>query len=698
MKRVHHFSMTVIALAISGIYGSAVAADDTQVNEELMQYITFKNSLSLSIGNWSDTRMHEGIFDGMRDDGSYGSLDISVIKRDDDTGVWTTFTARNLGLDTAEFSGSYEKQGDWGVGLSYSQIPRYNQFIVNTDLQGIGTQTQTVTPAAAPGAGTDHLLEMRRDATSVTLFKKFKKDMEFRLRFKNEEKSGDRQWGLRGYPTFGATGGAYPSFVAEPIDSTTQQLDAAVSYGGEKLKISGGYYGSWYDNKNTRLDVIGTAGGYSEMSLPPDNLAHQIYVKGNYMFTQTTRGLFKLSYTHAEQDDDFISTNNNGVAAWAPQPTLGSSLKGEVNTTEAMLGVTARPMMKLSVVAKLNYWDRQDKTPVRIDGQNTAGTVFYHNNPFSNTKTSAMVEGTYRLADGYSVTGGLDYLHRERDFDSAIDPTTEFFSPYRTKVNETTYRLGVRRGLSATLNGSLTYSHGKRDGSSYIDGETGWNNITPIHIADRDRDMWRLMLDWVPNEAVGVQFTYSDASDDYPDSATQQGGLRNADATMWALDADYAINDDWKLVGWYSHDTNESLQTGINGGVLYRAMLDSKGESIGLGLRGQPTENLEVGFNVQWTKTTGSYQQNTTTALPGGTIAPPDIENKLGRLNLYGSYRVDKHSSVRVDLIREEWKTNDWTWTYNDGTSFSYVNGNTQIVNPADQTANFVGVRYTYTF
>ncbi len=696
MKRVHQYSMTVIALAVSSVCGTLALAED---DDEISQYITPENYVTLGAGNWSDTRLHEGIYDGMRDDGSYGSIDASVTQRDDDTGIWKTFSLRNLGMDNVEASGSYEKQGDWGVGFSYSQTPRYNQVIVNTGLQGLGTETQTITPTAAPGAGTDYLLEMRRDATSVTVFKKFSKMLEGRVHFKNEEKEGDRQWGVRNYPTFGATGGSYPAFVVEPIDSTTRQLDALLSYAGKKLKLSGGYYGSWYDNSNTRVDVIGTAGGYTEMSLPPDNSAHQAYVQGNFQFTPMTRGLFKLAYTHAEQDDSFISTNNNGVAAWAPQPTVGSSLQGEVNTTEAMVGVTSRPTKALSLVAKINYWDRQDETPVRIDGQNTAGTVFYHNNPFSNSKTWALVEGTYRLQDGFSVTGGLDYLKRKREFDSSnIDPTVEFFSPYRTDVKETTYRIGVRRSLSETLNGSLRYSHGKRDGSSYIDAEAGWNNITPLHIADRDRDMWKLMLDWNPSEALGVQFGYSDASDEYPSEAGMEGGVRDSSAKVASLDVTYLINDDWRFIGWYARDTTELFQQGERSGDLYEAHLDAKGVAIGLGLRGQVTDNLSLGANLEWIRSDSSYQQDTTTALPAGTVSLPDIENKLGRLNLYADYTVNKHSSVRVDLIREEWKTDDWTWAFSDDSAFSYLNENTQITNPQEQKASFVGVRYTYTF
>jgi MtrB/PioB family decaheme-associated outer membrane protein len=686
-----HFQLSVIAAALLAAFGTPAFAEGDEVKE----LVSPDSSVSVSVGNWSKDRMHEGMYDGMRDNGTYVGIDADIRKRDDASGTWTNLSARNLGKDNAEISGSYEKQGDWGIGLGYSQTPRYNPVIINTGLQGIGTERQTITPVATPGAGTNRLLEMRRDAASLDLFKIFSDQWNLSIKFKNEEKNGDRQWGVRTYPTLNSTVGSYPAFIAEPINSTTQQLDATLSFSGEKLSLTGGYYGSWYNNHNNRLDVIGTAAGVTEMSLPPDNQAHQGYIQGTYQLSPSTRGNFRAAYTHATQNDPFMSTTNNGVAAWAPTATVGSSLQGVVNTTDVMASLTARPIKQLSLVAKLNYLDRNDKTSVRVDSQSGL-----HNNPFSYTKTSGTVEGTYRLQAGYSVKGGIDYTDTKREFDSQINTATEFFSPYRTKLKETTYRVAAVRSLTDTLNGSVGYSFSKRTGSSYLPAEggpsAGFDIITPIHVADRERDKWKLALDWSPTEALGLQFNFADAQDKYPDNSALPSGVRKGAAQFWGVDATYTLNDNWQVNGWYSYDINKIRQIYFEDQATTN--LKEKADTFGFGVKGKVTGKLDIGMNFEWMKTNAEFNEVTSVARQAGTVALPSIETKIARLNLYGIYTLDKRSNIRVDVITEDWKSNDWTWAFSNGSAYSYLTENTQVINPKNQSGAFIGARYAYKF
>ena len=685
----HHFPLTTLAAALLSVSAQTVLAAE---DENFTRLATPESSISIGIGHWSDNRIHEGMYDGMWEDGLYGSVDASINKRDDASGTWTKLRAQNLGLDTVELGASYEKQGDWGVGIDYSQTPRQNPVVVNTGLQGIGTQRQTITPVT-PGSGTNYYMDVQRNATSLNVFKRFSQALEFRLNFRNEEKNGDRQYGVRSYPTFGSSSGSYPAFVSEPIDSTTRQLDALLNYSSGKLQLTGGYYGSWYNNHNTRLDVIGTAGGSTEMSLPPDNEAHQGYLKGNYAFTPTTQGMFKVAYTHATQNDPFMSVNNNNVASWAPKATVGSSLQGEVNTLEAMVGLTAKPIQNLSLLANLRYWDKEDDTPVRVDA--SSGTTNYHNNPFQHTKTSGKIEGTYRLQGGYSVTAGVDYEHQKRDISDLIVKTAELFVPYRSELDEWTYRIDLRRSLSERLNGSVGYSYSTRDGSAYdaVNTSVDSGTITPFYIADRDRSKLKLALDWTPIDPLGIQFSFSSAQDKYPVDGVREDGVRKGTAQLFSVDANYALNDSWQVNAWYSHDTNKIDQVGpLAPSGEWDANLDGKGDSVGIGLSGKATAKLNVGANIDWIRTHNKYEQI-------GSVTPlPDINNKITRLGLYGAYAIQKNASIRLDLVREVWKTDDWTWAFSDGSPFSYANEGTMVINDLNQTSTFVGLRYNYKF
>jgi hypothetical protein len=83
----------------------------------------------------------------------------------------------------------------------------------------------------------------------------------------------------------------------------------------------------------------------------------------------------------------------------------------------------------------------------------------------------------------------------------------------------------------------------------------------------------------------------------------------------------------------------------------------------------------------------------------------PDITNKLARLKLFGVYELQKSSELRLDLIYERWETDDWTWTFADGSPFIYgadvpapaVDGTTVITKPK-QVSTFIGGRYIYRF
>lgn len=688
------FALSALSVALLSSYAQMSAAAD-----DLAEFIKpDSSSISIGVGRWSDQRMQQGKFDGMRDKGTYGTIDGSYLKRDDATGTWTSLYLENFGLDTAEFGARYEKQGDWGVNLDYSQIKREHPFTINTGLRGIGSQTQTITNVV-PGAGQDVTLDLRREGTTISGFKRLSPELEFRINFKNEEKEGNRQWGVRAYSLLGcgssktAGCGALltpPSFVAEPINSTTRQLDAVLNYQDKKLSVTGGYYGSWYNNKNTRLDVnYGT--GRAEMSLPPDNQAHQLYVRANYIFTPTTRGLFKLAYTHATQNDPFIATMNNNVATWAPLASAGGSLDGVVNTTDMLMSITARPMPKLSMRGELSYYDRNDKTQVRIVDRSNG-----RNNPFRFTNSKAKLEGDYRLSEIYSVKAGVDLFHQRRTISSEIVKTADLWVPYRSSVDEKTYRIDLRRSMSEELSGSIGYSYATRTGSKYDDVNVGVDSatITPIYIADRQRDKLKFALDWAATNDFGMQASLAYTKDNYPVRGERKDGVREGKSQIFSLDANLAMNDNWKAKAWYSLETIRTSLTGpINGVTDWVEDARDQGESLGLGIDGKVSDSLTLGAKFDVTLSRGDFTQT-----PSSTSPLPAVANRETKLHLFADYALQKNASIRVDLISEKYKTDDWQWRFRTGAPFSYATEGTRVTNNPDQSATFVGVRYNYKF
>ncbi|HJV28573.1 MAG TPA: MtrB/PioB family decaheme-associated outer membrane protein [Aromatoleum sp.] len=706
------FRLSALATALLAIYGPA-AADDA----EIRQLSEPDSSVSVGVGHWNDDRFQQGMYDGMRSRGFYGLIDADIRKRDEATGTWYTFEGERLGLDTRRFRGEVLQQGNIGASVSYSRIDRDSPLQINTGLQGIGHENQTISGTGANALPhRDVSLGVQRDLLQAGFYKNLMRDVDLKVSFKNEEKDGTRNWGM----------GSNPYFLVEPIDSTTRQLDVTVEYTGERLQLAGGYAGSWYGNHDSL--VMATIKGQAQpgnvstpnptpLTLPLDNEAHQFFINAGYSFTPSTRATLKLQRSVATQDENLPTWNlaaPNNRFVDAPR-----SLDGKIVNSLVELGLTSRATSDLTLNGSLRYYDSDDRTPISgFVGSNTTHVATVHDTPFSYTTKTGKFEASYRLPERFKLIAGVDVKDQDRSVNKFID---ERYIPYRERIDETTYRLQLRRSMSDTLNGSVTYLHSERDGSSYVPPQEAdiFNLINPLHLADRTRNKWRLSLDWAPVNAFNLQFNVEDAHDEYGHNDERPFGLRDGRATLVSVDARYALSDVWQLTGWASHDMTRARQlagrwdrTTLIFEMEKDAVLKDKGDSVGLGLRGGFGEKLKVGADVQWTRTRSFYDEETTLSGLGGlqavyptsagvTAVPlPDIENKLVRISMFAKYAVTKEADVRLDLIHEQWKTDDWTWSFADGSPFTYgttVDGTTVSIKPKE-TSNFIGMRYIVRF
>ncbi len=534
-----HFgtSQKIIALAILGVFGSANAADD------MAQYTKPDSSITVGVtganGNAKD-RSISTQYNGMRDHNGYLQLDVDYLKRDDASGTWTSVQGRNLGTDNRDLGVAVQKQGTWKVTGDYSELVRRDIRTINTADTGVGSTTPTVVRLATPGTGSDVTLQLKRIGLGLGLEAWLTPGLQFEASFKNEDKDGARFWG-KGYDCAGYVCGANTNLtaaastayqaanvktailmMAEPVNSNTKQFEMKLNFHDEKLNLSAGYYGSFYNNSNGNVQPtvpnalnggLGTAnplypitpnnaaaagGGMSlqnvlqlPVALPPNNAAHQFSLSGNYALTPSTKATFKYAYTHATQNQDF---GNQGLAAGAPR----SSLDGVVDSTLAQFGITAKPIPKLSLLANVRYERKEDKTPNALYNVEAATTTagvaqvlasagppvvkavagvtavysnvgaFWNNNHVSNTKVAGKLEASYQLPEDFRATLGLDYNSTERlTPESLVEEKVAGLSALREKNYETGYRMELRRTMSETLTGALGYSWSKRKGSDW---------------------------------------------------------------------------------------------------------------------------------------------------------------------------------------------------------------------------------------
>jgi MtrB/PioB family decaheme-associated outer membrane protein len=228
--------------------------------------------------------------------------------------------------------------------------------------------------------------------------------------------------GCRG--TTGISTGWALLMLPEPINSNHSQVEARLNYAGTKLRLSGGYYGSFFSNVNAALspnvpsslnNPVGTllplnTGLQAILNLPlalaPDNQAHQLDLTGLYSLTPTTQLNFKLGYSQALQHQNFAASGFTGAPAGV------SDLGGKVSTTLALAGITSRPVHKLSLRADIRFEEKDDQTPIAL--YNIEDKSTYTNRQIPNTKVRAKAQADYQFTSEMRGTLGVDFESIDR--------------------------------------------------------------------------------------------------------------------------------------------------------------------------------------------------------------------------------------------------------------------------------------------
>lgn len=725
-----HYRMrrTALTLALAAVFpASSVLADD---REALLNPNAAEASLNLQHLDGAHPLYRQ--YTGFTGSGLGVSGDIDYVRRNEEA-EWFRLNARNLGLRTQEAAVSYEKQGDWAIGLEFDQTPRYSPYEVRTSVLGAGTTTITQPDLGSEAAANDlsrlskQTFKSERESVSFTASKYVSQGLKLSLALKSEDKKGLRVFGVRGGTQPSNLNTAYRSFAfaPEPINQTHKQVEASVDYTVDKFQLSAGYYGSFFENDYKSLQVIGGTRtsllrSPLTVALAPDNSAQQFYVNGAYNFSKDTRGNLKVSYSEGKQNDSFLP---NGVGGVSYDPTVvGNSLNAKVATTEVFTSLTSRLTQDLKLLASWRNEDRDDKTPVRafLRGDTVsagAGTTTYReitNDPESHVANWSKLEFDYRLGAGYALTAGVDYRDRKgkgkgyeltevRNTISGVVSSSEFLTqgPARKEVKEWTSRVSLRKTMSETVNGSLTLSHSERDGSDW----TGSPVIYPVYLADRDRDRARALIDWLVSERANVQVAAEMYSDRYgmrKEEVPTGLGLDRGKGRLVSVDGLYALSDDWRVNAWYSNESGQTRQ-GVYGNYCtgattcttstdWNATLKLKSQQLGLGVNGRVGE-IELGAQYLYVRDENEQRiGNIPSDALAGIGVLPDTKYSQNALKLFGVVPVDEATKVRVEYIYDRRRMDDYTWrnwVYSDGTRVD--------VEPR-QTTHIFGVSLQHSF
>jgi MtrB/PioB family decaheme-associated outer membrane protein len=403
------------------------------------------------------------------------------------------------------------------------------------------------------------------------------------------------------------------------------------------------------------------------------------------------RGSFKLAKATATQTDAFPVP---------PTTVARDNLDGRVDTTQAQLGLSARPLPKLSLLANLRYEDRDDKTPIDtylVTGVSATSTFDGTNEPRSIKTTFGRLEATYAFPAGIRGLAGIDYEEKKRNQFRVRSVSN------REKTEETTYRLEARRTLGESLTGSIGVAHSERGGSDFLNnilngGGPGSNKVAPVHLADRERDAVRLTLGWTPTEQLSFQLRADAAKDDYDTRNFEELGLRDGKANLLSLDAGYRISEAWDVNAFVAHATNKLRQavcsSPANGAACTSPITEMRpehtSEGFGVNLNGAIRANLKVGAELTYFDFNDQYALSASSGVQPAAL--PDINTKITTLRLFADYALQRNSGIRAQWIHDAYKTDDWTWqqwTYSDGT---------RVTQEPKQEVDFIGLSYYYRF
>ncbi|MBA3056898.1 MAG: MtrB/PioB family decaheme-associated outer membrane protein [Gammaproteobacteria bacterium] len=679
---------TAVALAV-GTACLAAQAQDASV----------ETTVSVGAGAIDGSKADRAIFgqyNGLRDNSVVGLLGVDYSLRNPETSAWVEFQGANLLGDTRELGLVWKKPGNWKFTADYGELVRYEPNTINTGLLGAGSSTPQVVAIAA-GTGNDLNLKTKRAGLGLGFTKIISPALQLQVDVKSENKTGARPFGafMNCLASTSSTCLAVPGLAVlmlpEPIDANHSQVEARLSYAMEKLRVSVGYYGSFYRNANSTLNPSGPFTGVADpmLALPPDNQAHHWDLSGNYDFTTSTRGTFKLGYTTASQDAGFVSAG--------PAANLGA----KVNTTLAKVGLTSRPMPKLSLLADLRYENKDDQTP--LANYNSVGT----NRQLSSEKTLGKLQANWQFNSDYRGTLGADYEFIDR---GVFTPSSVLSSmvPLRQKTVEGGIRAELRRRMADDLSGAISVSSSQRDGSNWLQGNPGVPGVTKVFypassfdltqtvfmptLADRQRDKIKLFADWQANEKLSLQFSAEEGRDKF--STPSAYGLQSTRMNQLGVDWGYAVNYNWALNGYLSRSGQTLNQARYAGSVM---AFDNTNLAASIGVTGKATSKVHVGGSLTYVDDKSVYAQTLTASAPPTLLAGgglPDIVYRQTALKLFANYALEKGSSVRLDFVHQHVSANDWAWG-NNGTQFAYSDGST-VAQSQDQNVSFIGITYIY--
>jgi len=704
-----------------------------------------------------------GEYNGLDDEGFYGlgGFDVRGGKGYDskDSALRWKLNGADLGTTSRTLGGSISDQGKWKFSAGYDELRHNITDTFQTPLQGktggnefnlpedFGTingnnafpSARELTPNQLGAFHTEKEYTTRRNAP-ISASYTFNPQFNAQVDYNHLEQTGAKLIGTASQGGINLLGGSSGraeavNIIMNPTSYTTDNINAALNWTGDKAHLTGGYYGSLFHNdynslswQNALASNVSACSGpdcyvNNTMSTAPTNSLHQANLSGGYAFSSTTKLAGGFSYGYNKQDSSYAATSimqASGVPFEMIQGGLpASSLNGQVETTHGDLKLTNQSIKDLTLSAGVKYNERDNRTNSDIYNYRNTANILYTgvNTPYSNRKTQYQATADYRLTNRQTLRLAYDRDHIRRWCNGVVGGAACLASP---SSDEDKIGLSYRLKAIEDVNFNAGYSFATRNAdfndiyqANTGDYEENLNSQNKLGFVaypydSRKQHVMKTGVNWQVTRKLDLGVNGRYTVDDY--NATL--GVQKGHSAGVNVDATYSYAENSSVSAYWSWQNRErDLRSGFDGSPLtaptqiWTNQLTDTGKAVGLltrhgGLMGGKLEIIgdfsyaldETSYSTQVPYLSTCGNANT---LSCGTLSA--IKNELLSFKLSGNYKVHKNGKVALAYIYQKLNSNDYFY---NGQQFGFTPNRVMPtgLQEQDYTVNVVALSYLYSF
>ena len=612
-------------------------------------------TVDVGVGSVSDKSAKFGEYNGLNKKGEFFVGDGAARFRGDDGNYWN-LDVSNLGLDTRALDAEGGQQGKYKLRFKYDELPHNLSDTVSTPFIGSGGASLTLpagfpaaTTAAMPLGGLQQIdLGTRRKRLGVGGAWTPVTDWEYAVNVRHETKEGSK----RGAGAFFVN----TAQLVEPVDYTTDQVDASATYAGAKLQAKFAYYGSLFRDgmssltwQNPYTSVI-AGDGSGQRTLPPGNEFHQALASVGYQFTASTRATADIAFGRMTQNDSFLAPTLNTTAPGLLQPLPGNSLSGRANTFDANVKLSSAVTERLRLNAAYTRNDRDNQTPQAtypVVATDMFGPTNRTNLPYSFTQDKVKLSGDFKATARIRTSVGVDYDAIKRTFLEA------------DRTHENTAWGKVSSHITDKVDLTFKYAHATRTNSGY--------QVLPIplpenpllrkyNMADRTRNTTGLRVDIAATDDINIGLSADMSKDDYTSSSI---GLKDGKDYSLNGDVSWIITPETSMHFFGGHQEIKSTQANSQTFSVpdWTGKNNDKIDFVGLGVKHAAIKDkLDIGADYTVTHSRGEISVAAGGADPGF----PNLSTSLDSLKFYANYKLNDKTSLIGSYWFEHYDSKNW--------------------------------------